>query len=734
MNNFLLKPLALIVAAQSGLILADHSENNESGVLEEVYVTGGAEAIRTLPGSASFIDSEALKAFDSTDLNDVLGQVPGVYIRFEDGYGLRPNIGIRGATSERSQKITLMEDGILITPAPYSAPAAYYIPNVNRMDAVEVFKGPSSIQYGPHTVGGALNLVTRAVPTESEGQLSVTLGNDGYQKYRAFYGNRYELENSNIGFWLDGLRYGADGFKELDGQDTGFVRNDLNAKFLWQTTTAKRPQTLLVKLGYADEDSDETYLGLTDNDFAETPNRRYVSTSEDGFVSEHTQAHIIHSVEWNERLNLTTRAYVNRFDRDWERLNGFFCESDGLDCQTPVQAVLADPERYFYEYGILTGQQDSLRAADEINIVSNDRQYGSQGIEFAAEWLWQTGAIEHTSTFGLRYHEDYVERNHQPFLYNIVDGQLAFSRQTDEPTTLNKSEAEALALYVNHEMQWEKLKLTAGLRFEDIDSTRTNFLEDGEEETGNHSIVIPGVGAFYQVTNELGLLAGINRGFSPSVAGSGAEPEESVNFEYGVRYQNEALTADVIGFYSDYSNLIARCRASEASCEQGEEFNGGEADIYGVEFTSEYSWSLAQGLTVPLSLAYTYTDATFGSSFESSFSQWGNVATGDELPYLPKHQAKFGAGLEANQWSFKLTGSFVSRMREVAEQGRYSNSDFTRSYLLWNAAFRYIPNNQWDFLLAVENIFDKQVIVSRRPLGARPNQPLFVKAGVTYSF
>ena len=68
------------------------------------------------------------------------------------------------------------------------------------------------------------------------------------------------------------------------------------------------------------------------------------------------------------------------------------------------------------------------------------------------------------------------------------------------------------------------------------------------------------------------------------------------------------------------------------------------------------------------------------------------------------------------------------------DSGEYVDGAYTPSHWLWDVAARYMPNDEWDVLLAVENIFDKQVIVSRRPFGARPNQPLSVKAGVTYSF
>ena len=89
-------------------------------------MTGGQRNLRNLPGSAAYISPKQLQMFQYSDITRTLRSLPGINIQEEDGFGMRPNIGMRGTGVDRSGKITLMEDGILMAPAPYAAPEAYY--------------------------------------------------------------------------------------------------------------------------------------------------------------------------------------------------------------------------------------------------------------------------------------------------------------------------------------------------------------------------------------------------------------------------------------------------------------------------------------------------------------------------------------------------------------------------------------------------------------------------------
>ena len=739
-----LKNTALIGLSAFGLsaIAAEEKE------LETLWIHGSIENIETLSGSAQSIDADTLEQLNTADIHEVVTQVPGVYVREEDGFGLRPNIGIRGAASERSQNITLMEDGILIKPSPYSAPAAYYFPNIARIQRIDVFKGPSAVKYGPRTVGGAINLITRQPEATRNGFVEASYGSFNTRKLHAVYGDK--LGSENISYLIDALHLGSDGFKDLDtGGDTGFTRNDINLRIGWtpQASSGTTQHRFDLKIGFADEDSDETYLGLSDADFAADPTRRYVGSQLDRFTSEHKQIHLFHLAEFDNGLELHTKVYLNTFDRSWNRVDGLFdINNDREDNNFDITSILLAPttgvNREFFSLLDGSGNSSTLptQSGFGIDITNNQRDYRSYGVDVSARKTIELADWQHDLEAGIRLHEDYVERNHTG-RGHAVENQQLIAVGTPFQKVINKDESRALALYLKDSITQGPWRYDLGLRFVDIQSERSDRLDPTSNATNDESAVLAAAGVFYQYTESLGFLAGIHRGYSPAgpgPQGGTADPEESVNIEYGVRYNSPVFSGEAIAFFSDYSNLIGRCRANDISCNQGESFNGGSVHVSGLELRGSYEKELNSELTLPISFNYTLTQSEFQESFDSSFNQWGSVSKGDELPYTPEHTLRLDIGIQAYSWDTSIAVKYRSDLRETATTAPSQIAPLANqtidSLTTVDWTSNYHVNDNLSIQAKVQNLTDEVKIVSRRPIGARPNKPRSFIASAKYRF
>lgn len=594
---------------------------------DEVSVTG--KRFVETGGSVHAVKDAQLRRFSYDDPHQVLLAVPGVYVRPEDGFGLRPNIGMRGANSDRSKKVTLMEDGVLFGPAPYSAPAAYYFPLVDRMRTVRVYKGPSAIVFGPHTVGGAIDFVTREIPDGRKGTYDLAVGQYGFNKQHLSFGGSDE----RFGFLIEGLRLDNAGFKQLDrapDADTGFTRNEWMVKGTFVPDPgAKIENELSLKLGYSDETSNETYVGLTDADLRQTPDRRYLASQLDKMKWHRTALALTHHVRFSPSLEMTTTVYRHDLARAWRKVNGF----RGAD----LAEVLANPgsARNAVFRGVLTGEVDATTDAQTLLIGPNDRAFVSQGVQTQVRGSVKTGPVSHAFTYGVRAHYDEIVRKHTQDGFRVIGGQLVPDGRVTELTADNKGSTHALAIHVTDAATLGPLTVTPGLRIEAIHASYRNALL-GTRDGATYQVVVPGISTYYAVTKELGVLGGVHRGFSPVLPeqARSASPERSTNYEAGARWASRRFRAEVVGFFNDYQNLTNICTESSGCTGDNvdRQFDAGRARIAGAEVFAESEAKLGQGLTLPFRASYTYTYTEFLSTFSSADPQFGNVRRGDELP------------------------------------------------------------------------------------------------------
>lgn len=691
----------------------------------------GARSDR-VPGSIHIIGQRQLQRFRRDDPNAVVMQAPGVTIRQEDGVGLRPNIGIRGVNSDRSKKLTLMEDGILFGPAPYSAPAAYYFPLMARMVQVKVIKGPSAIAHGPQTVGGAIDFVTRPIPSETTGVLDVGLGQYGYNKVHAYFG----ASTDNFGILVEGARLNDSGFKTLPNDaDTGSTRNDWMVKAAYEPFPyAETRNRFELKLSYADEVSNETYLGLTDADFRDDPNRRYPASALDQMKNHRTGIVLSHELG-GDGSGIKLRTDVYRFDyaRIWRKINSLRGTAIANVLQAPDDPVNAE---YF---AVLTGQADSTTASNALLIGPNDRTFVSQGIQSKLSLaLGSTETVAHALEAGIRLHNDLIRRRHSQTAFVMTDGELIPEGSAEEVTSLLDADTFAAAVYVSDAITWRDLTVSPGVRAEFLWTTTDDGLA-GTSEHANVQAFMPGIGMYYGITDAFGVLGGVYRGFSPPAPGSGdhIKPEYSINYELGARVSTGLLRADLIGFYNDYSNLTDVCTLASGCLtdDLDRQFDAGEARIYGLEASAGHEFD-AGAVRLPINLSYTLTQTEFLNTFTSGDPIYGSVTKGDEMPYVPKHQFMGSVGVEGDRAGGAASVGVVSATREQAGSGALDSDDvLATDKQFWvdlSANFTVIDGlSLW---ANVRNVFDNQVLVSRRPYGARPNAPRWISAGARLEF
>ncbi len=720
--------------------------------LDRVSIVGSPADASRIAGAATVLTEADLARFEFTDIQRILRQVPGVSLQVEDGFGLRPNISIRGTASDRSRGVTLLEDGILIAPAPYAAPAAYFFPTPGRLQGVEVLKGPAAILQGPYTTGGAVNLISTRIPDRTGGMFQLEAGSHGHLRGHAWFGGA----NERGGFVVEGHEWRSDGFQDIDrsDRDTGLNKSDYLARLRFHLG---RPEHALeLKLRYAEEASNQTYFGLTDADFGADPNRRYGLSELDRIETEHEQVVLSYFGQISDRITLRADAYHNDFERDWFKTEAFAAAGSanaqlfsGTSWFNVIQAVnrgqtlggLTPAELQ----AIFDGSADTAPGA--VLLRNNAREYYSRGIQTEALVDFQTGALTHALRLGVRYHEDEEDRLQKNSTWTQINGSLVLDDFGLPGNAGNQiEEAEAWAFWIYNRIGYGRLTVSPGLRFETIELKRTRY-ETRPDRTDDPSrrdpaalrdirsnsidVWLPGIGIIFELTPALSLVAGVHEGFSAPSSSPDDREEESTNYEFGVRYDDGRTFIEAIGFWNEYDNLVGICtESSAANCQVGDRFSGEGARVRGLEFLLTRDLSTSPRFGLPLKVVYTFTDGEFRSDLgDSAF--FGDVRRGDPIPYLPDHEIFVSLGLERPRWMVNASVNWTDEVCAFARCDAFEQTDALTIVDL-SAHFDLTPEVQLYGL--VQNLFQEDGIAGRQPRGARPNLDRTLIGGVRVRF
>ncbi|MDC0878733.1 TonB-dependent receptor [Candidatus Marinimicrobia bacterium] len=675
---------------------------------------------------SSVVSESELRQFNHTDIHRVVSRIPGVYVQEEDGLGLRPNIGIRGTGLERMEKLNVMEDGIIIAPAPYASPAAYYSPTMGRMQGLEIRKGSTQIKHGPFTTGGSLNYISTAIPSSSLNSVDFMVGSFGKTVLHVKSGNTM----GQWGYLFEVYNDMTDGFKELDGGgDSGYSKTDVMAKVRYSMNANHAVE---MKVSMTDEISDETYLGLSDDDYTTNPLRRYRASQLDEMDADHSQFVLSYAGKLSDNLTMAVSAYNNEFARNWYKLN----KVDGLNL-----GLIADPAGNAAAFALMDAMDSD---ADAYRIKANNREYLSSGVQAVLNWSIENHDIQ----AGLRIHADEMDRFQWEDRYQMVGGKLNMTTAATPGTDSNRIDsAEATSLYVEDRMTSGNFIVTGGLRYEEITVKREDWGKTDPTRAGDASIkedtfdvIVPGVSVEYALEDGTTLGYGIHKGFAPHGPGGTkvvdgvtqeVKSEESWNHEWTVRSYEGLNGLELTFFMNKYDNLLGADTAATGGTGSNELYNGGAVDVSGLELYLRRMLMDNGSIQLPIEIAYTKTNTEFRESFDGF---WGDVSRGDELPYIPETMVSVNLGVNMDKTSVNIGLKHNSAARTTAGSGRLDDANSTDALTVIDLGVKHSLQNNITLSMGIKNLLDKDAVVARRPYGARPTMPRSISLGVNYNF
>jgi Fe(3+) dicitrate transport protein len=433
---------------------------------------------------------------------------------------------------------------------------------------------------------------------------------------------------------------------------------------------------------------------------------------------------------------VTFTSWQNDYYRDWFKVSDFNNKKAHGE-QDDINELIADANNGSVNaQAILDG-----KLPVQIEYKHNNRYYTNEGYQFNIN----TTLGIHDLTLGYRDMEDSESRiQAHEYSDQAADGSLSpiYGYVGLSGSNNRLRESSATSYYLQDKMDFGKLDVTIGYRSEDYDQRHRRWGEGAGPNltavritsvrdtfaTNDHTT--QSFGATYEVSENLTLVAGFHEGMTPMF---GADPEEADNTELGIRYKDGAGEVEIFYFSSEYSNLAAECTlVSGAACNADESavFSGGSADVEGIEFNGSWIFD-GDGVSYPVAIAYTSTDATFNNSSESDY--FGVVAAGDDLPYIPSSSMALVAGFITDKG---LSGNMrlidVGGSCSIAACGTYNK---IHAHTIIDLDLRKALNDAMDVYMIIENITDDADIISRAPSeGARSQKPRTIKVGFSYKF
>lgn len=611
-------------------------------------------------------------------MRQVLAKVPGIHVWESDPSGIQIGIAARGLSPNRSWEFNIRQNGYDIAADPFGYPEAYYNPQLQAVQRIEIVRGQGSLQYGPQ-FGGLINYILRNgseinKPFEFETQQTVG-SNNMLSSFNAIGGKTDKLhyygffDHRNGDGWRQNSRYFTNaGFGSVTYTIT--PKFSLTAELMRSNLRSQQPGGLPDSLVYSD------------------PKRSY--RSRNWFDILWTNPALTANYQINETTRWNTKLFATLGDRNSVGFTPSITVKDSINATTK-------------EYN---------------NRVLNVDTYRNYGLESRIITDYTLAGMQNTISGGIRLYTGTTHR--------LADGKGTTGSDYDMtvigsyPKDIEFKSRNAAAFVENIFRITDKFLVVPGIRWEWLEGSaagQNGFTSAGapiilQNITRSRTFLLAGAGAEYHVTKGTEFYANYTQAYRPiQFANLQAPPSTNMvdpelkdakgyNVDLGYRGKvKNYLTFDLSGYYLQYNNRVGNVSVKDSSVTPARTYvlvtNVGNSTSKGfegyVEFNPVRAFVTKQYTHADVIVfgSYSYTDATYSGNHKDAATK------GKKVENAPA--TIFRGGISAGYKGFLLTGqlsyvgeTFSDANNTVAASANgqtglipsYTLTDLTASYKL----------------------------------------------------
>ena len=554
-------------------------------------------------------------------MRQVMAKVAGIHMWESDPSGIQIGIAARGLSPNRSWEFNIRQNGYDIAADPFGYPEAYYNPQLQAVQRIEVVRGQGALQYGPQ-FGGMVNYILRngsEFKKKVEFESQQTIGSNAlFNSYNAIGGKTNKLH-----YYAFFDHRNGDGYRENSKYFT-------NSGYATTTYFISPKLSLTAEVMHSHIRSQQPG-GLTDDQLKENSKQSF--RSRNWFDIKWTTPAFILNYSINETTRWNTKLFATFGDRNSV---GF------LQSITTKDSV-----------NTLTGQFNN-RALQ----IDNYRNYG---FESRVITDYDLGNLKNTLSLGIRLYKGSTHRraNGKGTTGNGYDMTEAGKYVSD----INFNSQNAAAFFENIFRVNKKLLLIPGIRYEWLlgaANGRNGYTASGGEIVlqnikRSRSFLLAAIGAEYHITKGTEVYASFSQAFRPiqfanlqappttDVVDENLKDSKGYNIDLGYRGKvSSYLQFDVSFFYLQYNNRIGAVTTT-GSPSNRLITNVGNSTSKGIE--SFVEWNIVKTFKqnavydVSLFITYAFNNATYSSNFKDANTK------GKKLENAPSHIFRSGISL-----------------------------------------------------------------------------------------